>query len=895
MEYVEGEDLSRVVKARGPLPVANACFYARQAALGLEHAREKGMVHRDIKPQNLILAREGKRHTVKILDFGLAKASCEKGGQYELTGAGKMLGTPYYIAPEQIRDAASADIRADIYSLGCTLYCLLAGSAPFTGGSLWDILQAHQEKVARPLDQVRPDVPAGLAAVVAKMMAKDPAERYQTPGEVAQALVPFIRPGSGTVEGAAVPTEAKGAVATGAAGSSEMQRLVTPTVLPQVARPPQRSRWLIGGGVAAIALVAGLAALWAGGVFTTVKVETGKGTLVVEVNQPDAEILVDDKVMIVTWQDGGKRATIQAEPGTHDVKVSKNDFTVFGQKVTLQEGRQLILTATLEPNPAPAAAAVPVPAPTESKASEPVEAATPRAVEEGPGRGRRGRGRAASASASAPTPTNDAPATPLAVAPVAPTPPAKSTGFAQLFNGRDLSGWQTHPSDSANWAVEGGMLVGRGPRGHLFSVRGDYENFVFRVEAMINEHGNSGQYFRTKFGPSFPKGYEAQINFGHEDPVRTGSLYGFVNVLHPAHKADEWFTQEVTVVGNHIVIKVNGKTEVDFVDPKNTYTTGHFALQQHDPGTVVKFRKIEVKELPPEDYDRAGFVQLFNGKDLAGWKPHRDNAGDWQVHGGILTGRGPNPNLLFTERENFSNFHLRVEARVSSDGESGVCFHTPMFDLSKYPVEDMAYEALINNDPAAGSVPRTGSLLNLPCPPVVDKLVPEGEWFVLEIIANDRRFITKVNGKTTADAVDEERKHSGGRLGLLVGNQRTLVEFRKIEIKDMVPEKHKPVPTVLATVAHGVTGQPRHNHTLFSNGHVDAADSPNTWKLQGRTLVFRWPNAKAPGKAWVDTCVLSSDGKTYAGHNQNRTPVSGASAPQGDLAHLLRPPPASGN
>jgi hypothetical protein len=172
-------------------------------------------------------------------------------------------------------------------------------------------------------------------------------------------------------------------------------------------------------------------------------------------------------------------------------------------------------------------------------------------------------------------------------------------GFVQIFNGKDLTGWKTHPDDKAKWTVEDGCIVGRGRVGHLYSDRDDYENFVYRVEAMINDHGNSGQYFRTQFGKGFPKGYEAQINSTHRDPVRTGSLYNFVKVLKQLHKPDEWFTQEVTAVGNHIVIKVNGETTVDFTDPKNTYTKGHFALQQHDPGTVVKFRKIEVKELPP--------------------------------------------------------------------------------------------------------------------------------------------------------------------------------------------------------------------------------------------------------------------------------------------------------
>ncbi len=188
MEYVDGEDLAALVKARGPLPVTHACHYVQQAAIGLQHAFEKGMVHRDIKPQNLILAREDKKHIVKVLDFGLAKATREKADDTGLTGEGQMLGTPDYIAPEQTVDAAGADNRADIYSLGCTLYFLLTGAPPFRGKSLGAVILAHQSTEAPPLNLVRPEVPEELAAVVRKMMAKVPAQRYQTPAEVVQAL-----------------------------------------------------------------------------------------------------------------------------------------------------------------------------------------------------------------------------------------------------------------------------------------------------------------------------------------------------------------------------------------------------------------------------------------------------------------------------------------------------------------------------------------------------------------------------------------------------------------------------------------------------------------------------------------------------------------------------------
>jgi serine/threonine protein kinase len=195
MEYVEGLDLAKLVKATGPLPVANACNYVHQAALGLQHAHELGMVHRDIKPSNLMLARQGSRAVIKVLDFGLAKVKSEGAVDGGLTHEGQMLGTPDYIAPEQIGDARRADIRADIYSLGCTLYHLLTGGPPFKATSLYEILQAHHSTDATPLNLARPEVPVELAALVAKMMAKEPERRFQAPNEVAQGLKPFFKPG----------------------------------------------------------------------------------------------------------------------------------------------------------------------------------------------------------------------------------------------------------------------------------------------------------------------------------------------------------------------------------------------------------------------------------------------------------------------------------------------------------------------------------------------------------------------------------------------------------------------------------------------------------------------------------------------------------------------------
>jgi eukaryotic-like serine/threonine-protein kinase len=204
MEYVDGPNLDRLVRENGPLPVGQACEFARQAALGLQHAHEVGMVHRDIKPANLLLQRFGpqaaeRRCTVKILDFGLARLSDpgEADGPDTIpTRPNVIMGTPDYVAPEQARDLHSADIRADLYSLGCTLYFLLTGRVPFPGGSSLEKLVRHMSLEPVPVEQLRPEVPPGVAAIVRRLLAKRPADRFQTPAELAAALAPYAAEGA---------------------------------------------------------------------------------------------------------------------------------------------------------------------------------------------------------------------------------------------------------------------------------------------------------------------------------------------------------------------------------------------------------------------------------------------------------------------------------------------------------------------------------------------------------------------------------------------------------------------------------------------------------------------------------------------------------------------------
>ena len=184
MEYVEGIDLAKYMKKKGALPLNHACHFIRQAALGLQHAHECGMVHRDIKPANLMLTTTG---VVKIMDFGLARLAREGASWGGLTAQNIMMGTADYMAPEQGDDAQKADVRADIYSLGCTLFHLLAGRPPFAGSSMMQTLLAHTT-TAPPLEDLPAGTPEIVRTVLAKMLQKDPARRYQTPDEVAKAL-----------------------------------------------------------------------------------------------------------------------------------------------------------------------------------------------------------------------------------------------------------------------------------------------------------------------------------------------------------------------------------------------------------------------------------------------------------------------------------------------------------------------------------------------------------------------------------------------------------------------------------------------------------------------------------------------------------------------------------
>jgi serine/threonine protein kinase len=190
MEYVDGASLQEMVKRAGPLDPVRAAHYIRQAALGLDHAHAAGLVHRDIKPGNVLVDRGG---TVKVLDMGLARFFNDEEDILTKKYDENVLGTADYLAPEQALDSHSVDIRADIYSLGATFYFCLTGRTPFNEGTVAQKLIWHQTRQPKPIRTLRAEVPEGLVAVIDKMMAKDPSQRYQLPLEVVETLAAWTQ------------------------------------------------------------------------------------------------------------------------------------------------------------------------------------------------------------------------------------------------------------------------------------------------------------------------------------------------------------------------------------------------------------------------------------------------------------------------------------------------------------------------------------------------------------------------------------------------------------------------------------------------------------------------------------------------------------------------------
>jgi hypothetical protein len=778
MEYVEGLSLAQLLEKKGPLSVSGACHCACQAALGLQHAFEQGMAHRDIKPQNLMLTPRGQ---VKVLDFGLARLRGARAPGKGLTQADSFMGTPEYVAPEQATDARSADTRADIYSLGCTLYALLAGQPPFFEDTMVKLVLAHIEKEPPPLHEARSDVPLGLSAVVAKMLAKDPAQRYQRPVEVAQALAPFAKggakvrgtgaapaagksAGTGTVVGGdtsrvvglaeKAPQSAANKPATGAEPPPRDPEWTRHPPAPSPVKKPQKQRKaaapapgrkrlavLVGAGIGAVLLL--LAVLWAAGVL---RLKTKDGVIVLEDLPPDAEVTVDGEKVTLQTLDGHSFAIGIAPGKKQRLQVKKDGFTTFGVEVELDAGGRRTVTVRLEPLPA-----------ADPDAERP---AAPAGKPDRPGA------------------EYDA----LATARWTPLLPSKEE-FERLRSQKSYIREEPRFDRGILETRNGGRLIFPSVDAANVIVRARVRKLSPKGEGGLRNVGLSVRHASGK--PHYDAWFNGGGEFGiskwdgsHSPPAKVLTTFKI------SKGYDGFFEFAVAAAGNQLTVYANGKRilEVRGAD-----------VSEH-PGDVFVggeglFQDVEAQVLDPAPGGGSGFVPLFNGKDLTGWKTHPSQPGNWRVvkgagGDGVLTGSGPPATShLYTERGDYKDFHLRLEARINDGGNSGVYFRAPFGPSipngAKVPTWVRGYNAKLDQN-------RAGGLLIDDLPPVRARAVPPrpGEWVLLDVIAQGNHLTFKINGTTTAELTDEKRRYTGGHIVLQQHTEQTVIEFRKIEIKE---------------------------------------------------------------------------------------------------------------
>ncbi len=356
MEYVEGLDLSELARRCGPLPVADACELIRQAAVGLQHAHENGLVHRDVKPSNLMLGCDGR---VKILDLGLALLQEDRPAAEEVTGAGQAMGTADYISPEQISDSHTVDIRADVYSLGCTLYKLLAGRAPYSGAKYhgaFEKMMGHARDPVPSIKDLRRGLPERLVAVIERMLSKAPGDRPATPDAVAEAMGPFAREADlpqliqwaeARVASPSAPTEPLDGTAEYVSSAVAVSGPDTAPYACYRRAQPSARRWhrrpavLVGLAAAAVLVF--------GAIFTVV---TNRGTLEIKTFDEDVEvsILQDGREITILDTKTGNKVTLYA--GEYQLKLSgeKGDLQLSTDTFTLRRGEKVIVEVRRRPS-----------------------------------------------------------------------------------------------------------------------------------------------------------------------------------------------------------------------------------------------------------------------------------------------------------------------------------------------------------------------------------------------------------------------------------------------------------------------------------------------------------------------------------------------------------------
>lgn len=539
MEFIPGQTLQQRLDEHGPLDLPDVLRLGKQIADGLAAAHAQGLIHRDIKPGNILLE-GGVTERVKITDFGLARTTDDA----SMTQSGMIAGTPLYMAPEQAR-GERLDQRADLFSFGSVLYQMLSGRPPFRAANTVAVLKRVVEDTPRPIREIIPEVPPWMCELIGHLHAKNPDDRYSTAQRVSELLARCLEdlqagrtPQIPSPHSSATPQDAN-------AARGPLR------VAPVPARAVRLSRKRFWPTVAAagLLLLIGLGVTESSGVTKmasiVIRLTTGAGTLVVETDDPSVKIAINGEEVSIQ---GAGVEELTLRPGEYTIAALKDGQPVKQELVKITRDGRTVVRMSLETIAA------------SSSHNEVI------------------------------------------------VPVAGNDGWVSLMNGRDLSGWKTHPEQPGNWRVEDGIVVAEGPPiSHLYTERSDFTNFHVYMEVKVSDGGDSGLHFRSPYGPShefsgrrYPAGYEAQIRTDD-----SGSLVAFLDERHqhssaPMPAPESWIALEVIAIENHLVIRINGHVSLDFHDKNYRYRQGHLALQcAGDIGeTRLQVRKLLIKELP---------------------------------------------------------------------------------------------------------------------------------------------------------------------------------------------------------------------------------------------------------------------------------------------------------
>jgi hypothetical protein len=377
---------------------------------------------------------------------------------------------------------------------------------------------------------------------------------------------------------------------------------------------------------------------------------------------------------------------------------------------------------------------------------------------------------------------------------------AEDAKWVSLWDGKTFDNWKVTEENKDTFSIKDGEIVVNGSRSHLFYdgpyMNHDFRNFELKVDVKTKPNSNGGIFFHTKYQPQgWPsQGYEVQVNNTYEkDPRKTGSLYNVDDVYEQVVNDNEWFTEHIIVLGDHVTIKVNGKTVVDFIEPKDqkppkALSSGTFALQGHDPGSTIYYKNIRVKVLP----DLPKWEALFNGKNFDNWEQLNGTATFEAIDGvAVGTTKEGSPNSFMCTKKNYGDFELEYEAWVDPRLNSGVQIRSQSLkDYKNGRVHGYQVELDPSKRAWSGGIydeARRGWLFDLKDNEKAQKAFVNNQWNTFRVLAIGDSIKTWVNGVLAADLKDDMTKE--GFIALQVhsykGDTPAQVKWKNIRIRDL--------------------------------------------------------------------------------------------------------------